>query len=176
MMFIPHILSGNPNVSTRCNRARRAFAMLLIFCTTLTLPAPALSPAQTGVHPDKTVAINRARSALLGFATAMQNERFVIRDSFATISLQPQESRLISLHLIKGVDYWVIAGWSSGEQSKLRLGLYDARGNPVVPEKLAEGQSAIGARFEPDTTAPYYVRLTNTGSAPATVCMTYCYR
>ncbi len=115
-------------------------------------PAPAISPADF-------VESKRRALDLLG---GLLNHGFRVRDEVWEVSLRPQKMELLQLTLFAGNQYWFAAA-APVPARRLKLALYDDRGNPIPLDLWKDDHLLPGARVAGglvvDHSGNYYVGL-----------------
>ena len=115
-----------------------------------------------------------ARSDVIDFAGAFQNDGFKIRDGNYFGKVSKDHSALVAVNLYNGNAYWFTA--STAEKSeKLKVSVFDEAGNPVSYEPYQSGTRAA-AGFSPETSGLYYVKVASEDGQPATFCLIYSYK
>jgi len=154
----------------------------------LLIASLALGPARAAfAESDAEVAAHRS---ILDLAGAFTNDGFKLRDGDYTGTLLPGKSVVIQVNLYAGNQYWFAVS-TADSKSALSINLYDETGNllktepfatqadstvkqPPDPDATATNRAAAG--FAPDLSGPYYVRIANSSSLPATFCLIYSYK
>ena len=154
-----------------------------------------LIPLPAGAETDAEVDAHRAALDLAG---AFTNDGFKLRDGDFTGTLKPGESALVQVNLYAGNQYWFAVSTSDGTAT-LALNVYDEAGKlvktdvftsqaqtsgttaakaapPATTDPDATATNRAAAGFAPDTSGPYYVKIANHASAPATYCLIYSYK
>lgn len=138
------------------------------------LAALTLSPAALGESKENADRLVECRAQVLELAGAFANDGFKIRDSRFEDDLAPNTPALIQVNLYAGNQYWFVAA-ATDASKKLRVSVYDEKGNPVKYEPyMDENKAAAG--FAPAISGPYYVKVQEESGAPASFCLIYCYK
>jgi hypothetical protein len=115
-----------------------------------------------------------ARSDVIDFAGAFQNDGFKIRDGNYCGKLSKDHSALIAVNLYNGNAYWFTA--STPEKSeKIKVSVFDDGGMPVSYQPYQSGTRAA-AGFSPEASGLYYVKVALEDGRPATFCLIYSYK
>jgi hypothetical protein len=115
-----------------------------------------------------------ARSDVIDFAGAFQNDGFKIRDGNYFGKVSKDHSTLVAVNLYNGNAYWFTA--STPEKSeKLKVSIFDEAGMPVSYEPYQSGTRAA-AGFSPEASGLYYVKVALEDGQPATFCLIYSYK
>jgi hypothetical protein len=115
-----------------------------------------------------------ARSDVIDFAGAFQNDGFKIRDGNYFGKVSKDHSALVAVNLYNGNAYWFAA--STAEKSeKLKVSVFDEAGMPVSYEPYQSGTRAA-AGFSPEASGLYYVKVALEDGQPATFCLIYSYK
>jgi hypothetical protein len=115
-----------------------------------------------------------ARSDVIDFAGAFQNDGFKIRDGNLFGKVSKGHPQVVAVNLYSGNAYWFTA--STGEKvEKLKLSLFDDTGKPVSYLPYQAGTRAA-AGFSPDASGLYYVKVALEEGQPATFCLIYSYK
>ena len=115
-----------------------------------------------------------ARSDVIDFAGAFQNDGFKIRDGNYFGKVSKDHSALVAVNLYNGNAYWFTA--STPEKSeKLKVSVFDEAVKPVSYEPYQSGARAA-AGFSPEASGLYYVKVDAEDGQPATFCLIYTYK
>jgi hypothetical protein len=115
-----------------------------------------------------------ARSDVIDFAGAFQNDGFKTRDGNYFGKISKDHSALVAVNLYNGNAYWFTA--STPEKSeKLKVSVFDEAGMPVSYEPYQSGTRAA-AGFSPEASGLYYVKVALEDGQPATFCLIYSYK
>jgi hypothetical protein len=115
-----------------------------------------------------------ARSDVIDFAGAFQNDGFKLRDGNYFGKISKDRPSLVAVNLYNGNAYWFTA--STGEKNdKLKVSIFDEAGNPVSYEPYQSGTRAA-AGFSPAASGLYYVKIALEDGDPATFCLIYSYK
>jgi len=115
-----------------------------------------------------------ARSGVLDFAGAFQNDGFKIRDGNWFGNVSKDHSPVVAVNLYNGNGYWFTAA-SAGKTNKLKVSVFDESGKPVEYQPFAAGNCAA-AGFSPEVSGLYYVKVSLEEGNPATFCLIYSYK
>ena len=100
-----------------------------------------------------------ARSGVIDFAGAFQNDGFKIRDGNWFGNVSKDHSPVVAVNLYNGND-------------KLKVSVFDESGKPVEYQPFAAGNCAA-AGFSPEVSGLYYVKVSLEQGNPATFCLFY---
>lgn len=115
-----------------------------------------------------------ARSDVIDFAGAFQNDGFKIRDGNFFGKVSKDHSEVVAVNLYSGNAYWFTA--STGQKvEKLKLSVFDDTGKPVSYLPYQSG-ARVAAGFSPDASGLYYVKVALEEGQPATFCLIYSYK
>ena len=115
-----------------------------------------------------------ARSNVIDFAGAFQNDGFKIRDGNLFGKVSKDHPQVVAVNLYSGNAYWFTA--STGQKAeRLKLSVYDDNGKPVSYLPYEFGDRAA-AGFSPDASGLYYVKVALEDGQPATFCLIYSYK
>ena len=115
-----------------------------------------------------------ARSNVIDFAGAFQNDGFKIRDGNWYGKVSKDHPQVVAVNLYSGNAYWFTA--STGQKAeRLKLSVYDDSGKPVSYLPYEFGDRAA-AGFSPDASGLYYVKVALEEGQPATFCLIYSYK
>ncbi|MBV8640456.1 MAG: hypothetical protein JO070_03645 [Verrucomicrobia bacterium] len=115
-----------------------------------------------------------ARSDVIDFAGAFQNDGFKIRDGNFFGKVSKDHPQVVAVNLYSGNAYWFTA--STGQKAeRLKISVFDDNGKPVsyLPYDFG-GRAAAG--FSPDASGLYYVKVALEEGQPATFCLIYSYK
>jgi len=115
-----------------------------------------------------------ARSDVIDFAGAFQNDGFKIRDGNFFGKVSKDHPQVVAVNLYSGNAYWFTA--ATGQKTeKLKLSVFDDNGKPVSYLPYEFGDRAA-AGFSPDASGLYYVKVALEEGQPATFCLIYSYK
>jgi hypothetical protein len=115
-----------------------------------------------------------ARSDVIDFAGAFQNDGFKIRDGNFFGKVSKDHSEVVAVNLYSGNAYWFTA--STGQKvEKLKVSVFDDTGKPVSYLPYQSG-TRVAAGFSPDASGLYYVKVALEEGQPATFCLIYSYK
>ena len=115
-----------------------------------------------------------ARSDVIDFAGAFQNDGFKIRDGTYFGKISKDQSAVVAVNLYNGNAYWFTAS-TAGKAEKLKVSVFDEAGMPVSYEPFQSGTRAA-AGFSPEASGLYYVKVALEDGPPATFCLIYSYK
>ena len=133
--------------------------------------APGPMHADTNTDTDAETA---AHEAVLGLAGAFTNDGFKLRDGDYTGTLKGGAAVVVQVNLYAGNQYWFSVATSDAKTS-VAISLYDETGKLLKTNPYADANRAA-AGFAPDTSGPYYVRVSDPADAAATYCLIYSYK
>ena len=143
----------------------------MIHLILMVLAAYVVMLAQCFADTDDQVA---ARSDVIDFAGAFQNDGFKIRDGDVFGRVSKDHPEVVAVNLYSGNSYWFTA--STGQKAeRLKLSVFEDNGKPVsyLPYEFS-GRAAAG--FSPDASGLYYVKVALQEGQPATFCLIYSYK
>lgn len=115
-----------------------------------------------------------ARSDVIDFAGAFQNDGFKIRDGDFSSKITKETPAVVAVNLYNGNAYWFTVS-SSEKDNRFVLTVFDEKGSPVMTQPYqAENRAAAG--FAPETSGLYYVKIALQDGAPSTFCLIYSYK
>lgn len=115
-----------------------------------------------------------ARADVLELAGAWSNDGFKIRDGHWSGELTAGEPKIVQVNLFAGNHYWFSAA-AHARTKGLNIAVFTESGNPMPVENYADANRA-GARFSPQTSGPYYIRISATEATRAAFCLIYSYK
>ena len=115
-----------------------------------------------------------ARSDVIDFAGAFQNDGFKIRDGTYFGKISKDQSAVVAVNLYNGNAYWFTAS-TAEKAEKLKISVFDEAGMPVSYEPFQSGTRAA-AGFSPEASGLYYVKVALEDGPPATFCLIYSYK
>jgi hypothetical protein len=115
-----------------------------------------------------------ARSDVIDFAGAFQNDGFKIRDGTYFGKVSKDHSAIVAVNLYNGNAYWFTAS-TAAKAKKLKISVFDEAGMPVSYEPFQSGTRAA-AGFSPEASGLYYVKVALEDGPPATFCLIYSYK
>ncbi|MFT5466166.1 MAG: hypothetical protein ACI8UO_001264 [Verrucomicrobiales bacterium] len=102
--------------------------------------------------------LNEAHSMIMETAESFVTEdEFTLRHEYWDGEFESGKQKLIQHQLFRGNEYWFWVG-TSIEGCKLKIEVYDDKGNSVTVERTEEGFTA-GARVTPAKTGSYYILI-----------------
>jgi hypothetical protein len=137
----------------------------------MVLAACAITLARCLADTDDQVA---ARSDVIDFAGAFQNDGFKIRDGNLFGKVSKDHPQVVAVNLYSGNAYWFTAA-TGQKAAKLKLSVFDDNGKPVSYLPYEFGDRAA-AGFSPDASGLYYVKVALEEGQPATFCLIYSYK
>ena len=115
-----------------------------------------------------------ARSDVIDFAGAFQNDGFKIRDGNFFGKVSKDHPQVVAVNLYSGNAYWFTV--STGQKAeRLKISVFDDNGKPVSYLPYEFGDRAA-AGFSPDASGLYYVKVALEEGQPATFCLIYSYK
>ena len=134
----------------------------------------ALGPMAAVMAIADTDAEVTAHQSVLDLAGAFTNDGFKLRDGDYSGALKKGDATLVEVNLYAGNQYWFSVA-TSDPKTMVSISVYDETGKLVKTDPYTNAnRSAAG--FAPDTSGPYYIRITNTVDADATYCLIYSYK
>jgi hypothetical protein len=115
-----------------------------------------------------------ARSDVIDFAGAFQNDGFKIRDGNFFGKVSKDHSAVVAVNLYSGNAYWFTVS-TRQKEDKLKVSVFDDLGKPVSYLPYQSGTRAA-AGFSPDASGLYYVKVALEEGQPATFCLIYSYK
>jgi hypothetical protein len=115
-----------------------------------------------------------ARRVALDVAGAFTNDGFKLRDGTWTGVVEPGKMKIIQVNLYAGNQYWFTVG-AAPAAKKLKVTVYDEMGKPMEAEPYQDA-SVAAAGFSPQTSGPYYVKITELDGTKAAFCLIYSYK
>jgi hypothetical protein len=134
----------------------------------------ALAAAPGVARADETDAQVAAHRTVLDLAGAFTNDGFKLRDSDFTGTLKPGEAAVVQVNLYAGNQYWFSVA-TADPATMVSINLYDETGKLLKADPFTNLNRAASG-FSPDSSGPYYVRVVNIGTSPATFCLIYSYK
>jgi hypothetical protein len=150
--------------------------------------------AATGRAADTDAEVT-AHQSVLDLAGAFTNDGFKLRDGNYKGTLKAGESVLVQVNLYAGNQYWFSVA-AAEPKSSVSINVYDESGKLMNSEAFTTttapatgatpalqpsadpyaNKNRAAAGFAPDTSGPYYVRITETAGDAATFCLIYSYK
>jgi hypothetical protein len=115
-----------------------------------------------------------ARSDVIDFAGAFQNDGFKIRDGNFFGKVSKDHSAVVAVNLYSGNAYWFTVS-TRQKEDKLKVSVFDDLGKPVSYLPYQSGTRAA-AGFSPDASGLYYVKVALEEGQPTTFCLIYSYK
>ena len=85
------------------------------------------------------------------------DQQFTLRQDYWNGEIASGKQKLIQHQLFRGNEYWFWVG-TSLENCKLKIEIYDNKGNSVTAERT-EGDFTAGARVTPASTGSFYILI-----------------
>lgn len=115
-----------------------------------------------------------SRSRALENIRPFRGEGYQLRDGYWTGLLKHGTPLILDLHLFAGNDYWFSAA-NCDASTRLKLSLFDAKGQPAGSVPLAEPSRATAA-ISVARSGRYFLRLELTEGDKAETSMVYSYK
>ena len=146
---------------------------LSLLLAALVLAAVALHAATA---PEKEGEVS-AREIALEMAGGFSNEGYKIRDGHWAGTLQPHETKIVTVNLYAGNQYYFSLG-ASEKAKKVSVTVYDETGKPVEGEELFQDadKTRAAAGVSAVASGPYYVSVQIVDGAAAEFCLLYSYK
>lgn len=134
------------------------------------------SPAQAAVTPESEGEV-AARETALEMAGAFSNDGYKIRDGHWAGKLQPRETKVVTVNLYAGNQYYFSLG-AAGKARKVLVTVYDETGKAVADETIFQDPDKVraAAGVSPIASGPYYVGVQIVDGAEADFCLLYSYK
>jgi hypothetical protein len=143
-------------------------ALLLVGATPLAANDSKPSPVNWNETPQCS------RSRALENIRPFRGEGYQLRDGYWTGVLKRSQPVILDLHLFSGNNYWFSAA-NCDASTRLKLSLFDAKGQPAGSVPLAEPSRATAA-ISVARSGRYFLRLEMTEGDKAETSMVYSYK
>ncbi|MBV9672264.1 MAG: hypothetical protein JO076_05490 [Verrucomicrobia bacterium] len=143
----------------------RSSLLLILYLISWSTPGPAQSSTNEEVA---------ARSDVIDFAGAFQNDGFKIRDGNFSGKITKETPAIVAVNLYNGNAYWFTVS-SSEKDNRFAVAVFDEKGSPITTQPYqAENRAAAG--FAPESSGLYYVKIALQDGTPSTFCLIYSYK
>ena len=132
--------------------------------------------ARAAVTPESEGEV-AARETALEMAGAFSNDGYKIRDGHWAGKLQPRETKVVTVNLYAGNQYYFSLG-ASDKAKKVLVTVYDEAGKVVADETIFQDPDKVraAAGVSPVASGPYYVGVQVVDGAAADFCLLYSYK